>query len=174
MKAKEPCIAIVGGASVDILHFQGQTVHSIGGAGLYTALAAHRAGAQVTMFAPRPDPLPPVFAPVVERIAWVGPPVPVEDLPSFEIAHYGGGQSAMLHARWGAEADLSLAHLPPGDLPGEIVHVVPFHEPARQLAFLQETQRMSVEDTERVVARQAGAFIRQRPYLRERWEIYVP
>jgi hypothetical protein len=33
---------------------------------------------------------------------------------------------------------------------------------------------MSVEETERVVARQAEAFIRQRPYLRERWEIYVP
>ncbi|GAB4400860.1 MAG: glycosyltransferase [Anaerolineales bacterium] len=45
---------------------------------------------------------------------------------------------------------------------------------ARQLAFLQETQGMSVEDTERVVARQAEAFIRQRPYFRERWEIYVP
>jgi hypothetical protein len=43
----------------------------------------------------------------------------------------------MLHARWGAEADLSLAHLPPEGLPGEIVHVVPFHEPARQLAFLR-------------------------------------
>ncbi len=137
MHTSKPRIAIVGGASVDILHFRGQTVRSIGGAGLYTALAAHRAGAQVTMFAPRPEPLPPAFAPVVERIAWVGPRVPVEDLPSFEIAHYGGGRSAMLHARWGAEADLSPSHLPPEGIPGEIVHVVPFHEPARQLAFLR-------------------------------------
>lgn len=45
---------------------------------------------------------------------------------------------------------------------------------ARQLAFLQETQGMSVEERERVVVRQAEAFIRQRPYLRERWEVYVP
>lgn len=45
---------------------------------------------------------------------------------------------------------------------------------ARQLAFLQETQGLSVEETERVVARQADAFVRQRPYLRERWEVYVP
>ncbi len=45
---------------------------------------------------------------------------------------------------------------------------------ARQLAFLQETRGMSVEDTERVVARQAEAFIRQRPYFLERWEAYVP
>lgn len=44
----------------------------------------------------------------------------------------------------------------------------------RQLAFLQETQGLSVEETERVVARQADAFVRQRPYLRERWEVYVP
>lgn len=137
MKTPQPRIAVVGGASVDLLHFQGQTVQSIGGAGLYTALAAHRAGAQVTMFAPRPDPLPPSFVPVVERIAWIGPPVPLEDLPSFEIAHYGGGRSAMLQARWGAEADLSPSHLPPEGLPGEFVHVVPFHEPARQLAFLR-------------------------------------
>lgn len=45
---------------------------------------------------------------------------------------------------------------------------------ARQLAFLQETQGMSVEERERVAVRQAEAFIRQRPYLRERWEVYVP
>lgn len=45
---------------------------------------------------------------------------------------------------------------------------------ARQLAFLQETEGMSVEETEQVVARQADAFIRQRPYFWERWQVYVP
>lgn len=35
-------VLIIGGASFDAVHFFGQTQHSPGGAGLYTALAAHR------------------------------------------------------------------------------------------------------------------------------------
>lgn len=45
---------------------------------------------------------------------------------------------------------------------------------ARQLAILRETEGFPVDDTERVILRQAEAFISARPYLRERWEIYVP
>jgi hypothetical protein len=48
-------VLVIGGASLDVLHLQAQTVASAGGAGLYTALAAHCAGAKVGMFAPRPD-----------------------------------------------------------------------------------------------------------------------
>ncbi|MGQ9585113.1 MAG: carbohydrate kinase family protein [Anaerolineae bacterium] len=129
-------IAVIGGTSQDILHFQGRTEPSIGGAGLYTALAARRAGVQVTMFAPRPEPMPPAFGPAVERVRWIGPPVLPEDLPSFEIAHHGGGHSQMIQARWGAEALLTPENLPEPDLRGTLVYVVPFEDPARQLAFL--------------------------------------
>ncbi len=45
---------------------------------------------------------------------------------------------------------------------------------ARQLAFLRETEGMSVEETEGIVRRQAEAFIAARPYLFDRWETYVP
>ncbi len=45
---------------------------------------------------------------------------------------------------------------------------------ARQIAFLRETDGLPVEESECVVTRQADAFIVARPYLRERWEIYVP
>jgi hypothetical protein len=45
---------------------------------------------------------------------------------------------------------------------------------ARQLAMLRETHGLSVDETERVISRQAEAFIAARPYLKERWEVYVP
>ncbi len=45
---------------------------------------------------------------------------------------------------------------------------------ARQLAYLRETEGMPVEETERIVGRQAEAFIAARPYLFDRWESYIP
>ena len=38
-------VLVVGGASLDQLHFRGRTERSAGGAGMYTAAAAHRVGA---------------------------------------------------------------------------------------------------------------------------------
>ena len=77
---REPRLLVVGGASRDVLHFSGQTASSAGGAGLYTALAAARAGARVTMYAPRPDPMPEELAPALAVLEWVGPTVPPEAL----------------------------------------------------------------------------------------------
>jgi hypothetical protein len=51
-------LLVIGGASSDILHFAGQTAASAGGAGMYTAMAAHRSGIQVSLFAPCPSPIP--------------------------------------------------------------------------------------------------------------------
>lgn len=50
-------LLVIGTASLDTLRLLGQkTVHSAGGAGLYTALAAQHAGANVTVrTAPHPD-----------------------------------------------------------------------------------------------------------------------
>jgi hypothetical protein len=45
---------------------------------------------------------------------------------------------------------------------------------ARQLAFLRETEGMGVEKTERIIKRQAEAFIAARPYLLDRWQTYIP
>ena len=45
---------------------------------------------------------------------------------------------------------------------------------ARQLAFLRETEGMAVETTERIIKRQAEAFIAARPYLLDRWQTYIP
>ncbi|MEZ4767636.1 MAG: carbohydrate kinase family protein [Caldilineales bacterium] len=129
-------ILVVGGASLDILHFNGQTVHSAGGAGLYTAAAAARAGALAAMVAPRPEPMPAALLPAAERIHWLGPAVPPDQLPHFEIAHYGGGKAELLRARWGAEARLHSAELPADLSSVSFVHVAALGTTQRQLDFV--------------------------------------
>src|SRR3972149_2432023 len=90
-----------GTASLDVYYLSnGQAVHSPGGAGLYTALAAACSGARAGMFAPRPDPIPEPLRSVASRLEWIGPSVSPDQLPSFEIAHYGGGRAALLNASW--------------------------------------------------------------------------
>ena len=130
-----PHLLVIGGASLDILHFSGQTRASAGGAGLYTALAAARAGALVTMFAPRPEPMPEELAPAASRLEWVGPIVRPEEMPRFEIANHGGGRTEMLSLFWGAEAHLRPKDAPAPQDPAAWVYCVPFAEPALQLAF---------------------------------------
>lgn len=130
-------ILVIGGASLDILHFGGQTVHSAGGAGLYTAAAAARAGVQAAMYAPRPDPVPQALRPAAARIDWLGPAVPPDQLPHFEIAHHGGGRAELVNARWGAEARLDSAGLPPDLSPVTFVHVAALGTTERQLDFVR-------------------------------------
>lgn len=128
-------LLVVGGASLDVLHFSGQTAASAGGAGLYTALAAARAGAVVTMFAPRPEPMPEQLTKAEGRFEWIGPVVRPEELPRFEIANRGGGRTEMLSLFWGAEERLRPEDAPAPDHPATWVYCVPFAEPALQLAF---------------------------------------
>ena len=130
-------LLVIGGASIDVLHFAGRTERSIGGAGLYTALAAHRAGACVTMFAPRPNPMPPEFVPVAERINWIGPIVSPDELPMYEIAHYGNGKAELVKARWGAESQLTAENLPKEKIPADMVYCGPLADPARQLGYVR-------------------------------------
>ncbi len=130
-------LLVIGGASLDVLHFAGQTAASAGGAGLYTAAAAARAGAATAMFAPRPDPAPPSLAPAIERVDWFGPLVPPDELPHFEIAHYGEGRAELVNARWGAEARLSPDDLP-ADLSGyPLIHITALGTTQRQIDFVQ-------------------------------------
>jgi sugar/nucleoside kinase (ribokinase family) len=131
----DPRLLVVGGASLDILHFSGQTARSPGGAGLYTALAASRSGARVTMYAPRPEPMPEELRPALARLEWVGPTVRPEELPRFEIANYGEGRTEMRSLFWGAEERLRPEEAP--DAEGGWLYCVPFADPALQLAFLR-------------------------------------
>jgi hypothetical protein len=117
-------LLVIGGASLDVYHLaNGETVYSPGGAGLYTALAAARSGARSGMFAPRPDPIPEALRPADERIEWIGPSVPPDQLPSFEIAHYGGGRAALLNASWGGEMLITPENFPSDQLNARIIHI---------------------------------------------------
>ena len=61
-------LLVIGGASSDIYHIAGKRVSSAGGAGMYTSMAAHRSGADISMFAPFPDPMPEILQPVADRL----------------------------------------------------------------------------------------------------------
>ncbi|NJN43737.1 MAG: hypothetical protein HC806_02690, partial [Anaerolineae bacterium] len=100
-------ILVIGGVTLDILHlpnFSGP-VTAPGGAGMYTALAGKCAGAPITLFAQRPEPLPDLLQPIAASLHWIGPTILASDLPWLEIAHYGGGKAALLNAHWGAQAN---------------------------------------------------------------------
>jgi sugar/nucleoside kinase (ribokinase family) len=131
-------IVIVGGVSFDALLFAGQTVRTVGGAGLYTALGASRAGAPVTLLAPRPAILPPALQPVLNRLEWIGPIVPIDELPQLEIAHHGGGRATLLKAQWGAVSRFTPAAWPlPAPLTRAVlVHVAALPSAQHQLDWL--------------------------------------
>ncbi len=133
-------LLVIGGASLDLLHFSGQTAPSAGGAGLYTGLAAHRAGAAVTMFAPRPEPMPPELAPAAERLDWQGPACRPEDLPRFEILNDGHGSARLLRSTWGSEALLSPADLP--RIEADWAYCVPLPDTALQLSLLRRARAL--------------------------------
>ena len=81
MRNNSQSLVVIGGASLDVLHFSGRTVRSAGGAGLYAALAANRAGARVTMVGPRPEPMPGELASATKCLDWRGPVVPPRPHP---------------------------------------------------------------------------------------------
>lgn len=127
-------IFIVGGASLDTLAGADQLV--AGGAGMYTAMACRRSGADVTLFAPRPEPVPMALKPVADSIEWLGPVIGADDLARFEI-HYGDDRTTYVQAHFGAEE-----HLFPDGLPADLseydcVHLVPLGNIRRQRGFLR-------------------------------------
>ncbi|RME70446.1 MAG: carbohydrate kinase family protein [Chloroflexi bacterium] len=136
-----PDVWVIGTASLDVLHFAGQTVHTIGGAGLYTALAVRRAGGRAGLFAPRPRPMPAALQPLAEHVYWVGPEISPDDLPRLEIAHHGEGRATLLNASWGAEARLLPDDLPPEIWSARVVHIAALSSARRQLAFADALRR---------------------------------
>ena len=132
-----PRILVIGCASLDTLHIGGQTYHTIGGAGLYTALAAHYAGACAALLGPKPDPVPPILHPVAQRLTWFGPEVPPDDLPRLEIAHHGEGRATLMGASWGAEARLTVDDLPADLSEFAVVHIAALSSAQKMLDFLR-------------------------------------
>lgn len=130
-------LLVLGGASNDTLHLEERTVTSAGGAGMYTAMAAVRAGAVVSMFTVRPDPCPESLQPVKASLAeWMGPIISPEALPRFEIS-YRGGETRYLELYFGAEASLTPAMLPADLSRYGAVHAIPIGGTLKQLGFVR-------------------------------------
>lgn len=126
-------ILIIGGASLDTLDGAENLV--AGGAGMYTAMASRRIGASVTLFAPRPDPVPDTLQLAASNLEWLGPPVDSKDLAHFEIT-YSDGKATYLKSHFGAEESLSPTELP-ADLSGfDCVHLVPLGDLRQQHEFM--------------------------------------
>ncbi len=141
-----------------MLHFGGQVTRAAGGAGLYTALAAFRAGARVGLLAPRPDPVPEALRPVVERLHWVGPLIRPEELPRLEIEHHGGGRATLLHASWGAETRLTPRHMPPEIARASFIHIAALSSAKRQLDFLKAIRQPDTGSRRPLIS--AGTYAR--------------
>jgi sugar/nucleoside kinase (ribokinase family) len=130
-------ISVIGTVSTDTLHLtNGQTVHTFGGAGLYTALAVNKAGGACDLFAPKPHPMPDELAKITKGIRWYGPEVTPDQLPRLEIQHHGHGSATLLDASWGAEQALLPTQLPPITPNTGMAHVAALSSAGRQLAFL--------------------------------------
>jgi sugar/nucleoside kinase (ribokinase family) len=130
-------LLVIGGASLDVLHLGGRGIASAGGAGMYTAMAAQRCGVAVSLFAPRPVPLPDVLRPVAVRLTeWLGPAVAPDELPRFEISHEGG-TTTYIEAFFGSESALMPASLPDDLSRYDVVHVVPLGDVHRQIEFIR-------------------------------------
>jgi len=129
-------LLVVGGPSIDTLHFNNQTVISAGGAGLYTAMAAHRSGVEVSMFGPKPDLMPDQLQPVADRLSsWLGPIVSQADMPHFEISH-DGDKATYLEFFVGEEERMDPATLPADLSIYDGVHVTALGGAVQQLRFL--------------------------------------
>jgi sugar/nucleoside kinase (ribokinase family) len=134
-------LLVIGSASFDVLHLKDRTVACAGGAGMYTAMAARRCGAQTTLFGPRPDPCPERLMPVAGHLTeWLGPIVSPAQLPQFEIS-YREGKTEYLKALFGAEEMLSLAMLPADLSKYDLVHVTPLGDASRQLSFMNACRK---------------------------------
>ena len=127
-------LLVVGSPSLDLLHLRGRSVRSAGGAGLYTALAAQRAGAKVTVVAPRPEPMPPELEAADRLLDWRGPSVSPEALPHFEIEYLPDGRTVYRRAVRGSEGDIRYGDVPDAG-PGAFAYVVPLLDPELQLGF---------------------------------------
>ena len=114
-------ILVIGGASLDTLEVADDLI--AGGAGMYTAMAANRAGATVTLYSPRPNPIPQPLMSVAQQLTWIGPDIAVDELARFEIV-YRSGRTIYANANFGAEHELTDEQLPADLSNFDIVHLV--------------------------------------------------
>jgi len=126
-------ILIIGGASLDTLDGANDLV--AGGAGMYTAMASHRSGASVTLYAPRPAPIPDALKLVAKRLEWLGPSVELQDFAHFEIT-YTDSQAVYVQSHFGGEEALSPSEMPADLSDFDCVHLIPLGDLRQQRSFM--------------------------------------
>ena len=134
-------VLVVGCVSFDTLRLEREgrvdSFETIGGAGLYTALSAAHQGADVILYAPRPEPMPDILEIVDAKMSWIGPHCSSDEMPKLEIVHHGGGRATLVSASWGAEEALTPGCLPEvRDLEFDIVHIAALSSVQKQNDFL--------------------------------------
>ena len=148
-------LLVIGGASFDVLHLRERTVATAGGAGMYTAMAARRCGAQAVLWGPRPEPCPERLRPAASHLSeWLGPAVSPAELPQFEIS-YRQGTTEYLQASLDIETALSPAMLPSDLSKYDLVHVTPLGDAPAQLSFIQACRQRGA----RQISAGTGLFI---------------
>lgn len=135
-------ILVIGGASVDRIRAGGEPRTKAGGAALYTALAARRAGGDAHFFGFRPDPLPEIFSEPAQIVPWVGPECALEDLPHFDIVYEDDGNARLASADWGTEETLDPEMIPDDVLRDmSLVHIAAIHAPELQMRFVRNLRK---------------------------------
>ena len=129
-------ILVIGGASQDVLHLDGKSHQTVGGAGLYTALGARAAGVQAHMLAPFPNPMPKSLRPVTELINWFGPRVHPDELPHFEIVYDTDGRADYTSVEPRCESLMTESILPDDLSAYTYVHIVQLGNIDLQLSLL--------------------------------------
>lgn len=138
-------LLVIGGASFDVLHLEKGTVECPGGAGMYTAMAARRSGAEVSLFSPRPDPLPERLKAVAGHLSeWLGPLISPAQMLQFEI-DYRGGKTKYLKTSLESETTLSPKGLPPDLSKYDLVHVTPLGDASKQSTFIQKCRDLGAQ-----------------------------
>ena len=131
-------ILVIGGASQDILHINGNVIKTTGGAGLYTALGARAAGVQVDMLAPLPSPMPTLMRPINKLINWLGPTVNQNELPHFTIEYDSTGKATYTTVEPRAESLMTESDIPSNLSDYTYVHIVQMGNIDVQLRMLHK------------------------------------
>lgn len=130
-------VLIIGCASYDTIHLEpsGLTVETLGGAGLYTALAVRAAGAECTLLSPRTIPTVKKFADLYAHFDWVGPTVEENEMPHLAIVQHGNDKATLKSASWAAESQLTPDALPSDLNQYALIHIGALSSAAKQLEF---------------------------------------
>ena len=103
---------------------------------MYMSMAARRSGVQVSMFGPKPNPIPNALLPLNARLEqWLGPAIGPQLVPRFEIAH-NEDTADYLMENLRSEREIDSSTFPQDLSPYDGVHITAMGDAAVQKTFL--------------------------------------